>query len=62
MIPLRLLNNLSEIVDFKYLPICLLGNLNAFLSSAVFFSKSTLSKMSFRNTFRVSNRLNLDQS
>ena len=31
------------------------------LSSADFFSKSTFSKNSFRNTIRVSNSLDLDQ-
>ena len=33
-----------------------------FLSSADFFSKSTFSKYSFRNTIRVSNSLNSDQA
>ena len=33
-----------------------------FLSSAVFFSKSTFSKNSFKNTIRVSNRLDPDQN
>ena len=32
------------------------------LSSAVFFSKSTVSKISFKNTIRVSNSLGLDQA
>ena len=34
---------------------------HAFLSSADFFSKSTFSKNSFRNTIRVSNSLDQDQ-
>ena len=42
LITLRLFNNLSEIVNFNNLPICLLGNLNAFLSSAVFFFQNQL--------------------
>ena len=33
-----------------------------FLSSAVFFSKLTFSKNSFRNTIRVSNSLDPDQA
>ena len=38
------------------------SNLPCFLSSADFFLKSTLSKNSFRNTSRVSNRLVPDQA
>ena len=48
LITLRLFNNLSEIVNFNNLPICLLGNLNAFLSSAVFFFKINF----FENVFQ----------
>ena len=33
-----------------------------FLSSADFFSKSTFTKNSFRNTIRLSNRLDQDQA
>ena len=40
--------------------ICLLGNLNDFLSSADFFQNSTFPKNSFRNTLRLSNRLDSD--
>ena len=36
--------------------------LHAFLSSADFFSKSTFSKNSFRNTIKVSNRMDPDQA
>ena len=43
------------------LTLCL-GILHAFLLSADFFSKSTFSKNSFRNTIRVSNTLDLEQA
>ena len=43
-------------------PRTLLGNFAFFLSFAIFFSKSTLSKNSFRNTIRVSNSLDPDQA
>ena len=43
--------------------LCMLGNLACFFSSTVFFFfKSTLSKISLRNTIRVSNSLNQDQA
>ena len=43
--------------------LCLLGNFTCFFfSSADFFSKSTFSKNSFRNTIIVSNRLDPDQA
>ena len=39
-----------------------MGNFQAFLSSADFFSKSTFSENSFRNTIRVSNSLDPGQA
>ena len=42
------------------LTLCILGDFA--LSSADFFSKLTFSKISFRNTIRVSNRLDPDQA
>ena len=45
-----------------HLALCLLGNFSFFLSSAVFFSKSTFGKNSFRNTIRVSISSNPDQT
>ena len=36
--------------------------MHVFLSSAVFFSKSTFQKNSFKNTIRVSKRLDTDQA
>ena len=40
----------------------MLGNLHASLSSADFFPKSSFSKISFRNTIRVTNSLDPDQA
>ena len=40
----------------------MLGNFSCFLSSADFFSKSSVSKYSFRNTTRVSNSWDADQA
>ena len=42
------------------LTLCPLGILDVFLSSADFFSKSIFSKISFRNTIRVSSSLGPD--
>ena len=39
----------------------MLGNFSCFLSSTDFFSKLAFSKISFRNTIRVSNSLDPDQ-
>ena len=47
---------------FACLTLCPLGVFPALLSSADFFSKSTFSKNSFRNTIRVSNSLDPDQA
>ena len=41
---------------------CLLGSSACFLSFADFFSNSTFSKNSFRNTIRVPNSLDPDQA
>ena len=42
--------------------LCILGNFYAFLSFADFFSKSTFWKNSYRNSIRVTNRLDPDQA
>ena len=55
-------NALSASVMTCILTFCQLGNFSCFLSSDDFFSKSTLSKNSFRNTIRVSNSLDPDQA
>ena len=48
---------------FTSLTLCILDKFSRFfLSSADFFSKSSFSKNSFRNTIRVSNNLNPDQA
>ena len=53
----QVMKNLLFVLTF-----CLLGKFfHAFLSSADFFSKSTLSKNYLRNTIRVSNSLNTNQ-
>ena len=41
---------------------CMLGNFACFFVVCCFFSKSTFSKNSFRNTIRVSNRVDPDQA
>ena len=41
---------------------CLLGNITCFLVVSRFFSESTFSKNSFRNTTRVSNSLDPDEA
>ena len=47
---------------FACLTLCPLGVFPAFSSSADFFSKSTFSKNSFKNTIKVSNSLDPDQA
>ena len=42
--------------------LCMLGIFHAFLSSAYFFSNSTVSENIFRNTIRVSNSLDPDEA
>ena len=51
----------QTIVSLSY-TLCLQGNLQCFLSSADIFSKSTFSKISFRNTTKVSKSLDPDQA
>ena len=41
---------------------CMLGNLSWFFCRLLFFSKSSFGKISFRNTTRISNSLDLDQA
>ena len=55
-------NNIIKIGQHIYhtmnkslLELCLLGNFSCFFLSSDFFSKSTYSKNSFRNTIRLSN-------
>ena len=51
--------NIYGFTAFSSLP---LGNFACFIVFCWFFSKSTFSKNSFRNTFRVSSKLDTDQS
>ena len=47
-------------LEYKLTP-CMLGNFSCFCCQLLTFSKLTISKISFRNTIRVSNRLDQDQ-
>ena len=54
--------NTHKILIIYCLTLCPLGNFSCFFVVCWFFSKSTFSKNSFRNTYRVSNRLDPDQA